>query len=83
MYLTTGSNVWIGLTDVLKRGIFQWIDDKSTPYFEDWARNRPGSSKTGMAHCVNMLAGRNYEWIDRICADPLMFICEKKMTDLK
>jgi hypothetical protein len=77
--MSTGYTFWIGLADAIKEGDFKWIDDRSTPTFENWAPNQPDNFMN-IEDCVHLITSRNYEWNDRRCIDRLKFVCEQKIT---
>ncbi|XP_060576651.1 perlucin-like protein [Ruditapes philippinarum] len=74
-----GYNYWIGLTDYNTEGTFRWIDDKSSPTFQNWAYNQPDNAQN-REDCVHLITRLNFKWNDRPCLDRIKSICERKIT---
>ena len=60
-------NVWLGLTDFLQEGTWQWMSTKASPEFTSWGAGEPDNvvGQEGGQDCVYIL--RNGVWDDESC----------------
>ncbi len=76
-----GNNVdqmWIGLNDRAKEGVFEWSSGEAVAY-TNWDANEPVGSKSD--DCV-MLRGTTDKWAETSCYDKKPFLCEGTGTVL-
>ncbi|XP_059200605.1 macrophage mannose receptor 1-like [Centropristis striata] len=66
--------LWIGLNDRRKEGLFDW-SDTSTVSFTSWENGAPAVS-TDREDCV-LIRGENGNWADRVCDEKHGYICMK------
>ena len=70
--------MWIGLSDRLKEGTFEWSDGSPTT-FTAWALGEPNNGFGSNEDCVTMNRGRNFDlWNDKGCSRRLRFVCSRK-----
>ncbi|KAJ7317612.1 hypothetical protein JRQ81_003774 [Phrynocephalus forsythii] len=78
---TRNERYWIGLTDRIIEGHWQWLDgrDEQTG-FTFWKRGEPNDDHLG-EDCAHIW---NYgEWNDVYCTYPCYYICEKPLRDMR
>ncbi|XP_070829826.1 macrophage mannose receptor 1-like [Chaetodon trifascialis] len=66
--------LWIGLNDRNKEGLFDWIDH-STVSFTSWEFGKPATS-SAIKDCV-LIRGEKGNWADRVCEEKHGYICMK------
>ncbi|KAM9323120.1 macrophage mannose receptor 1-like [Pholidichthys leucotaenia] len=66
--------LWIGLNDKKKEGLFDWCD-YSTVSYTSWEASSP--TVNSRPDCV-LMRGQNGNWADRDCKEKHGFICMKK-----
>ncbi|KAM9322716.1 macrophage mannose receptor 1-like isoform 2-T2 [Pholidichthys leucotaenia] len=66
--------LWIGLNDKKKEGLFDWCDH-STVSYTSWEASSP--TVNSRRDCV-LMRGQNGNWADRDCKEKHGFICMKK-----
>ncbi|XP_047223891.1 macrophage mannose receptor 1-like isoform X2 [Girardinichthys multiradiatus] len=69
--------LWIGLNDRQKEGLFDW-SDHTTVRFTSWEFGRPAFA-TDQEDCV-LIRGESGNWVDRNCKEKHGFICMKRST---
>jgi cysteine-rich repeat protein len=66
---------WIGANDKTVEGDFAW--DSGEPWgYQNWATGEP--SDTLGEDCVELNATLDFAWNDTACADPHVFLCERR-----
>ncbi|KAM7400359.1 hypothetical protein PAMA_004852 [Pampus argenteus] len=68
------NELWIGLNDRKREGLFEW-SDHSTVSFTSWKFGNPAVF-TDLEDCV-LIGGENGDWADRVCEEKHGFICMK------
>ncbi|KAG7240320.1 hypothetical protein INR49_027020 [Caranx melampygus] len=77
----TPYDIWIGLTDNEKEGVWKWVD--GTPLnFRYWANNEPnnGGSRFGEENCAHISMGKTRNWNDVSCSRSFKWACEKRAS---
>jgi len=67
-------NVWIGFTDRLTEGVFEWDGGPSLTGYTNFAPTEP-NNQGGNEDCVSIYAGFQ-EWNDQQCTGSQSFACE-------
>lgn len=93
----TDGGVWIGLQDLVKEGVFRWINgEKVQPDLEYWQPSEPNNviaewddANSGQ-DCVGIVPPTEvgaenwlFSWDDIICGGKRHYICETKVLNLK
>lgn len=69
-----GSYYWIGLSDLVEEGTFQWASDYSEPDYTDWYSTEPN----GDGDCVfKHTTVCNLQWFDANCDVEKHALCQK------
>uniref|UniRef100_R4FIG0 LP-Fur-6 n=1 Tax=Furina ornata TaxID=529697 RepID=R4FIG0_9SAUR len=73
-------NVWIGLSDPERRGIWKWSDGSRFLY-KSWKKGEPNNF-LGNQYCVELWSLSGYlSWNDKNCWSKLYFICKFQPQD--
>ena len=67
------NRMWIGLSDNVKEGTFQWVDGSDFP-FSYWNNGEPNNWR-GDENCGEIVRGQY--WNDNACTKTQPFICKK------
>ena len=75
-------SVWIGGTDTVFEGEFEWISTETqilvNKTYTNWIPGRPDDYGQAGEDCLCMSHGQNYKWDDRKCDEHNNFLCERK-----
>ena len=78
-FALSGQNVWIGLNNIERAGLFQWTDG-SNATFQYWAANQPASATLDQ-RCVQVGSTQsNGQWNLASCATSYKAICKYDPT---
>ena len=78
LYIHTGQDYWIGLTDELIEGMWLWQSSGIPANYTDWGPGEPNSYH-GDQDCVFYHSGENYMWADINClSSEFRPLCEKR-----
>jgi hypothetical protein len=67
------SNVWMGLSDILKETKFLQLSDAHKIKFANWAKGQPDNYKNN-EDCIEWMGSG--KWNDINCDDKNAFVCE-------
>jgi len=70
--VTSGQDIWIGLTDKDSEGAFYWVNGESYTY-TNWGEGQPDDSWG--EDCVEKYGGSGF-WNDNDCKQKNSFVCE-------
>jgi hypothetical protein len=66
---------WIGANDIDSEGNWEWVPDKRSLDFPNWASNEPVTDTN--INCARLYNDR--KWRTQICGGVTSFICETKL----
>ncbi|BFZ08890.1 hypothetical protein BsWGS_11929 [Bradybaena similaris] len=69
------SCVWVGGTDILIEGVFQWASGANAFNFTNWGNGEP--SHNNGQDCLQLFRDYNYKWDDTVCTKNCYFFCEQ------
>ncbi|XP_045180540.2 hepatic lectin-like [Mercenaria mercenaria] len=71
---------WIGLTDELAEGMWQWYDTQEIANFTDWNPTEPNNNGPGQGQedCATFWDIFDFKWADLPCTSKFSPVCEKK-----
>jgi hypothetical protein len=72
--LVAGREMWIGLSDTVTEGTFEWVTGEPLA-IEVWAANQPDNAN-GKENCVEV-TGVASRWNDHDCVATLGYVCER------
>ena len=78
LYLNSGQDYWIGLTDEIIEGIWMWSSSGAQANYTDWGPGEPNSNH-GNQDCAFYHSGEQYMWADIACSSTdFRPLCEKR-----
>ena len=74
--ISSGDNLWIGLSDIDKEGTFIWEDGTGeyNDFYNHFSSGQPDNNE-GNEHCVEIKSSKNDYWNDAPCFLKYSFIC--------
>ena len=72
--LVPGTDIWLGISDIAKEGIWQSVDDSEIVPFTFWASGQPDNANTEQ-NCGAMSVQGAGRWLDHKCDKPLQGLC--------
>ena len=66
-------NVFVGASDILKEGVYKWIDGDDVRELP-WGAGQPSRSR--VENCLTMYKGWNYSFGDDYCHGKNQFLCQ-------
>ncbi|BFZ21797.1 hypothetical protein BsWGS_24836 [Bradybaena similaris] len=73
-------NVWLGASDTLQEGTFQWTTSGETiEAFTNWYPGKP-DNYDGAQHCLELREEYKHKWNDYQCLTKNTFVCEANLV---
>lgn len=76
---TASGSFWIGGSDMLVEGEWEWMTSHNLVTFTDWASGEPDDFLN--QDCLDIKTSAHYHWNDSPCSYLHWFICEKHVYD--
>lgn len=78
---TASGSFWIGGSDMLVEGEWEWMTSHNLVTFTDWASGEPDDFLN--QDCLDIKTSAHYHWNDSPCSYLHWFICEKHVYVLQ
>merc|ERR1711860_308878 len=65
------AGVWLGASDILSEGNWQWVRDIAPFTFTDWYNGEPNNGSPGpkQENCLMMFVSFDWAWNDALCSE--------------